>query len=91
MRDNLAKDAYDNSLRAAQKAIDDVSSVFRLALQREQEEYRKMAKDRLDTAKRLLEEIERLKKQGLIKSQAISPSPEPVMMRRIPPTPIRRR
>lgn len=77
MRDNLAKDAYDNSLKAAQKAIDDVSEAFRLALQREQEEYRKMAKDRLDTAKRLLEEIERLKQQGLIKSQAIAPSPEP--------------
>ena len=77
MRNNLAKDAYDRSLKGAKDTVDGVSRVFRLAIQREREYYRNLADKKLIEARRLLKELEKLKKQGLIKRKAF-PQPEPV-------------
>jgi len=77
MRNNLARDAYDRSLKGARNTVEGVGRVFRLAIQREREHYRKLADKKLLEAKNLLKELEKLKKQGLIKRLAL-PQPEPV-------------
>lgn len=75
-KNRLAADAYAETMKLAHEAIDKSNDAIRLALEREREFYKKKAEQKMDEAKKLLEEIRKLKEQGLIKSQSI---PEPVV------------
>ena len=72
----LAAETYAQTMRSASNALDAANDAERIGLEREREFYRKKAISTMDEAKRLLDEIQRMKEQGLIKQLRI---PEPVV------------
>ena len=78
VKNKLAEDAYNNALKGAYDAEKNANDAVRIALERQREEFRKQALKKLSEAKRLIEQIKKLKKQGLIKGKVILPfSPPP--------------
>ncbi len=75
MRNDLAGQAYAQALRDAGEARELAQAALRIALEREREEYRRIASEKMDEARRLMEEVRKLKEQGLIKRPVPEPPP----------------
>lgn len=76
VRNQQAKNAYDNAYNAATKARDGAVDAIRLGLMREREAMRRKAQNKLNEAEQLLKKIEELRKKGLIKHLML-PTPPP--------------
>jgi nucleoid-associated protein YgaU len=70
----LAAETYAQSMRYANDSLDSANDAVRVALEREREFYRRKAVNTMDEAEKLINEIQRLKEQGLIK-QLMIPAP----------------
>ena len=75
-RNRLAATAYADAMKLAHETVNKANDAVRIALEREREFYKKKAEQKMDEAKKLLEDIRKLKEQGLIKQQVI---PAPVV------------
>ncbi|MDR2734006.1 MAG: DUF4398 domain-containing protein [Spirochaetota bacterium] len=63
----VAAEAYSLAMQYSGDAVNGVDEAMRLGMEREREYYRKRAESTMDEAKKLLDEIQKLKEQGLIK------------------------
>jgi nucleoid-associated protein YgaU len=76
MRHEIARNAYDQAMRDAADARTLAQEALRIGLEREREEYRRIASQKMEEARRMIEEVRKLKEQGLIKRSVPAPPPD---------------
>jgi len=70
-------DLYNGAFKKANEAKTTAEDIIKIALLREREFYRLKAQKKIKEAEKLLKQLEKFKKQGLIKELMNAPSPEP--------------